>query len=160
MSTGIKDLGIRPQSSGIGWPRLPARELLGTALQGLHTRRLRAAPSALGIAIGIGAMVAVVGVPASSDANLLAEINALGTNLLTVAPDGASRSAGGAARHCRADNRPHAERAERRRCLPGRLMERTSGEHKIRRPAQWCSRHERKPRHARRQAQAGRSPRA
>jgi putative ABC transport system permease protein len=61
-------------------------ELLGVALQGLRQRRLRAALSALGIAIGIGAMVAVVGVSASSQANLLAEIDSLGTNLLTVTP--------------------------------------------------------------------------
>jgi putative ABC transport system permease protein len=67
-------------------PRLPVRELLGTALQAFRTRRLRAALSALGIAIGIGAMVAVVGVSASAQANLLAEIDALGTNLLTVTP--------------------------------------------------------------------------
>ena len=66
--------------------RLPPRELFGAALQGLRTRRLRAALSALGIAIGIGAMVAVVGVSASSQAQLLAEIDALGTNLLTATP--------------------------------------------------------------------------
>src|SRR5579884_2689312 len=66
--------------------RLPPRELFGTALQGLSTRRLRASLSALGIAIGIGAMVAVVGVSSSAQANLLAEIDALGTNLLTVSP--------------------------------------------------------------------------
>ncbi len=66
--------------------RLPLAQLLGTALQGPRTRRLRAALSALGIAIGIGAMVAVVGVSASAQANLLAEIDALGTNLLTVTP--------------------------------------------------------------------------
>ena len=66
--------------------RLPVSQLLGTALQGPRTRRLRAALSALGIAIGIGAMVAVVGVSASAQANLLAEIDALGTNLLTVTP--------------------------------------------------------------------------
>ncbi len=66
--------------------RLPPRELFGTALQGLRTRKLRAALSALGIAIGIGAMVAVVGVSASSQAQLLAEIDALGTNLLTATP--------------------------------------------------------------------------
>jgi putative ABC transport system permease protein len=71
----------RPQAA-----RLSARELFGTALQGLRTRRLRAALSALGIAIGIGAMVAVVGVSASSQAQLLAEIDALGTNLLTATP--------------------------------------------------------------------------
>ncbi len=69
-----------------GSARLPARELLGVALQGVRTRRLRAALSALGIAIGIAAMVAVVGVSASAQANLLAEIDALGTNLLTVTP--------------------------------------------------------------------------
>jgi putative ABC transport system permease protein len=66
--------------------RLPARELVGAALQGLRSRRLRASLSALGIAIGIGAMVAVVGVSSSAQANLLAEIDALGTNLLTVSP--------------------------------------------------------------------------
>jgi putative ABC transport system permease protein len=66
--------------------RLPPHELLAVALQGLGTRRLRAALSALGIAIGIGAMVAVVGVSASSQANLLATIDSLGTNLLTIAP--------------------------------------------------------------------------
>jgi putative ABC transport system permease protein len=62
------------------------RELLPVAVQGLRTRRLRAALSALGIAIGIGAMVAVVGVSASSQANLLSLIDSLGTNLLTVTP--------------------------------------------------------------------------
>jgi putative ABC transport system permease protein len=66
--------------------RLPVSQLLGAALQGPRTRRLRAALSAIGIAIGIGAMVAVVGVSASAQANLLAEIDALGTNLLTVTP--------------------------------------------------------------------------
>jgi putative ABC transport system permease protein len=66
--------------------RLPGRELLSVALQGLRSRKLRAALSALGIAIGIGAMVAVVGVSASAQANLVAEIDALGTNLLTVTP--------------------------------------------------------------------------
>jgi putative ABC transport system permease protein len=59
---------------------------MSVAFQGLRTRRLRASLSALGIAIGIGAMVAVVGVSSSSQANLLATIDSLGTNLLTVAP--------------------------------------------------------------------------
>lgn len=66
--------------------RLPPHEIFGVALQGLRTRKLRAALSALGIAIGIGAMVAVVGVSASAQANLIAEIDSLGTNLLTVSP--------------------------------------------------------------------------
>jgi putative ABC transport system permease protein len=75
-----------PGPDGLSSARLPLRELFGAALQGLRTRRLRAALSALGIAIGIGAMVAVVGVSSSSQANLLATIDALGTNLLTVSP--------------------------------------------------------------------------
>lgn len=75
-----------PGRRAVGAARLPPRELFGAALAGLRTRRLRAALSALGVAIGIGAMVAVVGVSASSQANLLAEIDALGTNLLTVTP--------------------------------------------------------------------------
>jgi putative ABC transport system permease protein len=75
---------VRPER--VARARLPLSQLLGTALQGPRTRRLRAALSALGIAIGIGAMVAVVGVSASAQANLLAEIDALGTNLLTVTP--------------------------------------------------------------------------
>jgi putative ABC transport system permease protein len=66
--------------------RLSTHELLWVAIQVLRTRRLRAALSALGIAIGIGAMVAVVGVSASSQATLLAQIDKLGTNLLTVTP--------------------------------------------------------------------------
>jgi putative ABC transport system permease protein len=75
-----------PHPDRIEAARLPPRELFGVAMQGLRTRKLRAALSALGIAIGIGAMVAVVGVSASSQAQLLATIDALGTNLLTVSP--------------------------------------------------------------------------
>jgi len=51
---------------------------------GLRTRRLRAALSALGIAIGVAAIVAVLGLSSSSQAGLLSEIDRLGTNLLTV----------------------------------------------------------------------------
>ena len=76
-----------PRPARIDRPRLPLRELLGCALQGLRIRRLRAALSGLGIAIGIGSIVAMVAVSASSQANLLAQIDALGTNLLTVSPE-------------------------------------------------------------------------
>jgi putative ABC transport system permease protein len=51
---------------------------------GLRTRKLRTGLSALGIAIGVAAIVAVLGLSQSSQAGLLAEIKALGTNLLTV----------------------------------------------------------------------------
>jgi putative ABC transport system permease protein len=51
---------------------------------GLRTRKLRAGLSALGIAIGVAAIVAVLGLSASSQTGLLNEIDQLGTNLLTV----------------------------------------------------------------------------
>jgi putative ABC transport system permease protein len=51
---------------------------------GLRARPLRAALSALGIAIGTAAIVGVLGLSSSSQAGLLAEIDRLGTNLLTV----------------------------------------------------------------------------
>jgi putative ABC transport system permease protein len=76
----------RPRTGNSDTSKMAPHELLWVAIQGLRQRKLRAALSALGIAIGIGAMVAVVGVSASSQANLLAEIDSLGTNLLTVTP--------------------------------------------------------------------------
>jgi putative ABC transport system permease protein len=63
---------------------LRAADRLRLASLGPRTRRLRAGLSALGIAIGVAAIVAVLGLSASSEAGLLAEINQLGTNLLTV----------------------------------------------------------------------------
>jgi putative ABC transport system permease protein len=64
--------------------RLRTVDLARLASVGLRTRKLRAALSALGIAIGVAAIVAVLGLSASSSAELLAEIGKLGTNLLTV----------------------------------------------------------------------------
>jgi putative ABC transport system permease protein len=64
-------------------------DLAGLASVGLRSRKLRAALSALGIAIGVAAIVAVLGLASSSQAGLLAEIRQLGTNLLT-ATDGES----------------------------------------------------------------------
>jgi putative ABC transport system permease protein len=62
--------------------RLRPADLAALAAVGLRTRKLRAGLSALGIAIGVAAIVAVLGLAASSSA-ALAEIQALGTNLLT-----------------------------------------------------------------------------
>jgi putative ABC transport system permease protein len=64
--------------------RLSPGDLAALASIGLRTRKLRAALSALGIAIGVAAIVAVLGLAASSQAALLNEIAKLGTNLLTV----------------------------------------------------------------------------
>jgi putative ABC transport system permease protein len=66
--------------------RLLARDLVRLASIGLRTRRLRAVLSALGIAIGIASMVAVLGISQSSKTDLLDRLNRLGTNLLTVSP--------------------------------------------------------------------------
>jgi putative ABC transport system permease protein len=55
-------------------------------LAGLRTGRLRAALAVLGIAVGIAALVAVVGVSESSKSNLVAQLDRLGTDLLTVQP--------------------------------------------------------------------------
>jgi putative ABC transport system permease protein len=65
---------------------LRRRDLLGLGLLGLRGKRSRAALTALGIAIGIAAMVAVVGISSSSKADLLAQLDKLGTNLLQVEP--------------------------------------------------------------------------
>jgi putative ABC transport system permease protein len=66
--------------------RLRFTDLARLAVVGLRTRKLRATLSALGIAIGVAAIVAVLGLSSSSAAGLNAEIAALGTNLLTVQP--------------------------------------------------------------------------
>ncbi|HEX6683126.1 MAG TPA: ABC transporter permease [Candidatus Limnocylindrales bacterium] len=66
--------------------RLKPADVLRVGAVGLHTRPLRAFLSALGIAIGIAAMVAVVGISSSSAAQLDRALAALGTNLLTVSP--------------------------------------------------------------------------
>jgi putative ABC transport system permease protein len=65
-------------------PRLGFADLARIASVGIRTRRVRATLSALGIALGVAAIVAVLGLSASSQAGLLAEIDKLGTNLLTV----------------------------------------------------------------------------
>ena len=74
MATGLRPARLRPA------------DLLRLGGYGLRSRPLRAVLSALGIAIGIAAMVSVVGISASGRADLDAELATLGTNMLTVAP--------------------------------------------------------------------------
>jgi putative ABC transport system permease protein len=75
----------RPSGMAVPVPaRLGPVDLAALASNGLATRKLRAGLSALGIAIGVAAIVAVLGLAASSSATLLNEIQSLGTNLLTV----------------------------------------------------------------------------
>jgi len=66
--------------------RLRPADSIGLARLGLSARPARTALTATGIALGIAAMVAVIGISASSRAGLLAELDALGTNLLEVRP--------------------------------------------------------------------------
>jgi putative ABC transport system permease protein len=73
-----------PSAAAPAPARLRPGDLAELASVGLRTRKLRAALSALGIAIGVAAIVAVLGLASSSQAGLLAEISRLGTNLLTV----------------------------------------------------------------------------
>ncbi|MGQ4414410.1 ABC transporter permease [Streptomyces sp. SAS_269] len=80
---------MRPGTTGGGTLR-PARlrpaDFLRLGGTGLRTRPLRVFLSALGIAIGVAAMVAVVGISSSSRAEVDRRLDALGTNMLRVAP--------------------------------------------------------------------------
>jgi putative ABC transport system permease protein len=68
-----------------GGSRLTGADLLRVGSLGLRSRRMRAALSALGISIGIAAIVGVLGISQTSKASLLAQLGALG-NLATVQP--------------------------------------------------------------------------
>jgi putative ABC transport system permease protein len=72
-------------AAGLGPYRLRPADLARLAAAGMRARKLRAGLSALGISIGVAAIVAVLGLSASSQAGLISEISRLGTNLLTVA---------------------------------------------------------------------------
>src|SRR5215510_14791868 len=65
---------------------LRARDIGPLAALGMRTRPVRAILSSAGVALGIATMVAVFGISQSSRAQLVTEIDALGTNLLTVTP--------------------------------------------------------------------------
>jgi putative ABC transport system permease protein len=75
--------------------RLSPADVIRTGGSGLRSRPMRVFLSALGIAIGIAAMISVVGISSSSTEELNRKLDALGTNLLTVAPG--ETFAGGAA---------------------------------------------------------------
>jgi putative ABC transport system permease protein len=75
-----------PPSGATQPARLSPRDVLRVGSAGLRARPLRVVLSALGIAIGIAAMVCVVGIASSSRAGLDRQLAALGTNLLKVAP--------------------------------------------------------------------------
>ena len=61
-------------------------ETLRTGLEAVRTHRLRSALTVLGILIGIAAVILTVGLGEGAQAQVGSEINALGTNLLTITP--------------------------------------------------------------------------
>ena len=73
---------VRENDAG-GGSRLSPQDLLRVGSLGLRSRRVRAALSALGISIGIAAIVGVLGISQSSKSGLLNELGRLG-NLMTV----------------------------------------------------------------------------
>ncbi|MGO4635244.1 ABC transporter permease [Streptomyces sp. 2RAF24] len=80
---------MTPRASRSGLPRparMPVADVLRVGLVGMRARPTRAVLSALGIAIGIAAMVAVLGISNAGQAELMSRISRLGTNLLTVSP--------------------------------------------------------------------------
>jgi putative ABC transport system permease protein len=77
----------RPERKGqFGSHGLRPADVARLAIAGLRGKPVRAVLSALGVALGVATMVAVLGVSASSRAQLVAEIDSLGTNLLTAQP--------------------------------------------------------------------------
>jgi putative ABC transport system permease protein len=83
----LKQPAAQNRTSGSLRPaRLRLSELIRLGGYGLRSCPLRAVLSALGIAIGIAAMIAVVGISASSHADLDRQLAKLGTNMLTVLP--------------------------------------------------------------------------
>lgn len=78
---------LAKKANAISTPsRLLPTDLIRVGAAGLRTRPLRVLLSALGIAIGIAAMVCVVGIASSSREGLNRQLAALGTNLLRVEP--------------------------------------------------------------------------
>jgi putative ABC transport system permease protein len=82
----VSDVAPPPRRGSLPPSRLRPADVVSVATDGLRHRKMRTALSALGITIGIAAMVAVLGLSESSRADLSRQIEELGTNLLTVEP--------------------------------------------------------------------------
>ena len=74
-----KAIPKKPPKSKVGF-----LDTLRVGVSGIKTRKLRSALSALGITIGIAALIGVLGLSASGSADLMKSLDALGTNLLTI----------------------------------------------------------------------------
>jgi putative ABC transport system permease protein len=76
---------VAPVAPDLAHSRLRAADVTRVGVAGLRAHPLRVVLSGVGIAIGIAAMLAVVGISTSSRADLERTLDRLGTNLLTVA---------------------------------------------------------------------------
>ena len=81
-----RSVSIRWSGGCASVSRLRPLDLMRVGTLGLRVRVSRTCLTALGITVGISAIVAVLGITASTDAQLEAELNALGPNLLQVEP--------------------------------------------------------------------------
>ncbi len=82
-------------AAGVAPSRLRPGDVVRSGVNSLSTRKLRTALSALGVSIGIAALVGVLGLSASSRADLDQQLDRLGTDMLTVEPGGAIGGIGG-----------------------------------------------------------------
>lgn len=69
-------------------------ETLRTGLDAVRTHRLRSGLTVVGIMIGIAAVILTVGLGQGAQNQVASEINALGTNLLTITPGSSTSSSG------------------------------------------------------------------
>ena len=69
-------------------------DTLRTGLDAVRTHRLRSGLTVLGIMIGIAAVILTVGLGQGAQDQVSSEINALGTNLLTISPGSSTSSSG------------------------------------------------------------------
>lgn len=83
---GRRRAGGTDRNTGLRPARLRPADVVRLGGTGLRTRPLRVFLSAFGIAIGVAAMIAVVGISGSGRAEVDRRLDALGTNLLRVAP--------------------------------------------------------------------------
>ncbi|WP_240048190.1 ABC transporter permease [Crenalkalicoccus roseus] len=93
MSPPLREAGTRPLAPAAGLPPLPAgrggmdlAEALASALSALAANTLRAVLTALGIFIGVAAVIATVAVGAGARQQVMQQIESLGANLLVIWP--------------------------------------------------------------------------
>ena len=70
-------------------------ENIKVAFKSISSNKLRAFLTMLGIIIGVGAVVAVMSVGAGAEASITANLQSMGTNVITISPGRAMPGGGG-----------------------------------------------------------------